>query len=132
MQLVRHCWAKQLLISAHSLNGIEPLGMSLFDYIRAAAYDVGIENHIDSRFLLEVEVLAENVDKETMPFHYIFPIMFIATEVKSNFSERGTEYNIKFVHTGGHAQTDLVQPIKEALSVKATNLKQFFNLLQKC
>ena len=113
------------------LKILEPLGMSLFDYIRAAAYDVGVENHIQSAFLLEVEILAENIDKEAMPFHYIFPITFIATEVKSNFSERGTEYNIKFTHQGGAAQSDLVQPIKEALTVKATNLKDFFKLLQK-
>jgi hypothetical protein len=113
------------------LKILEPLGMSLFDYIRAAAYEVGVENHIQSAFLLEVEILAENIDKEAMPFHYIFPITFIATEVKSNFSERGTEYNIKFQHQGGAAQSDLVQPIKEALTVKATNLKDFFKLLQK-
>jgi hypothetical protein len=113
------------------LKILEPLGMSLFDYIRAAAFEVGIENHIDARFLLEVEILAENIDKEAMPFHYIFPIMFISSEVKSNFSERGTEYNIKFVHTGGHAQTDLVQPIKESLTVSAKNLKDFFKLLQQ-
>ena len=113
------------------LKILEPLGMSLFDYIRAAAYEVGIENHIQSAFLLEVEILAENIDKEAMPFHYIFPITFIATEVKSNFSERGTEYNIKFTHQGGAAQSDLVQPIKESLTVSAKNLQDFFKLLQK-
>ena len=112
------------------LKILEPLGMSLFDYIKIAAYDLGVENHIQSAFLLEVEILAENIDKEEMPFHYIFPITFNATEVKSNFSERGTEYNIKFTHQGGAAQSDLVQPIKEALTVKAGNLKDFFKLLQ--
>ena len=113
---------------------LEPLGMSLFDYIRAASYEVGIENHLDARFLLEVEILAENylAEKNTdSPFKYIWPIMLIATEVKGTFSEKGTEYNIKFTHQGGAAQSDLVQPIKEALTVKATNLKDFFKLLQK-
>lgn len=41
------------------LKILEPLGMSLFDYIRAAAYDVGIENHIDARFLLEIEIVGK-------------------------------------------------------------------------
>ena len=113
---------------------LEPLGMSLFDYIRAASYEVGIENHLDARFLLEVEVLAENYlsEKKTdSPFKYIWPIMLIATEVKGTFSEKGTEYNIKFVHTGGHAQTDLVQPIKETLTVSGVStLKDYFIQLQ--
>lgn len=113
------------------LKILEPLGMSLFDYIRAASWEVGIENHIQAAFLLEVEILAENIDKEAMPYHYIFPITFVATEVKSNFSEKGTEYNIKFQHQGGAAQSDLVQPIKESLTVSASNLKDFFKLLQK-
>jgi hypothetical protein len=111
--------------------------MSLFDYIRAAAFEVGIENHIDSRFLLEVEILAEdfltkNENTVDSPYKYIWPIMFIASDVKSSLTERGTEYNIKFVHTGGHAQTDLVQPIKETLVVKdVQNLKQYFEQLQQ-
>jgi hypothetical protein len=114
---------------------LEPLGMSLFDYIRAASYEVGIENHLDARFLLEVEILAENylTEKNTdSPFKYIWPIMLIATEVKGTFSEKGTEYNIKFVHVGGHAQTDLVQPIKETITVEGVqNLKQYFEQLQQ-
>jgi hypothetical protein len=117
------------------LKIIEPLGMSLFDYIRVSAWEVGIENHIDSRFLLEVEILAEDFLKEKdndSPYKYIWPIMFIASEVKSSLTERGTEYNIKFVHTGGHAQTDLVQPIKETLTVEGvSNLKQYFEQLQQ-
>jgi len=116
------------------LKIIEPLGMSLFDYIRAAAFEVGIENHIDARFLIEVEILAENFlnGKENSPYKYIWPIMFIASEVKSSLTERGTEYNIKFAHTGGHAQTDLVQPIKETTTIKGVqNLKQYFEKLQQ-
>jgi len=116
------------------LKIIEPLGMSLFDYIRAAAFEVGIENHIDSRFLLEVEILAEDFlsGKQDSPYKYIWPIMFIASEVKSSLTERGTEYNIKFAHTGGHAQTDLVQPIKETTTIKGVkNLKEYFEKLQQ-
>lgn len=117
-----------------NLKIIEPLGMSLFDYIRAAAFEVGMENHIDARFLLEVEILAEDFieGKQNSPYKYIWPIMFVTSEVKSSFSERGTEYNINFVHTGGHAQTDLVQPIKETITVEGVqNLKQYFEALQQ-
>lgn len=114
------------------LKILEPLGMSLFDYIRAAAFDVGIENHIDARFLLEIEILGESFLKESSPFKYIWPIMFIASTVKSSLTERGTEYNIQFIHSGNHAQLDLVQPIKETLTVEnVSNLKQYFEGLQR-
>lgn len=116
------------------LKILEPLGMSLFDYIRAAAFEVGVENHIDARFLLEVEILAENFlqeKKQDSPYKYVWPIMLIASQAQSSLTERGTEYNIKFVHTGGHAQTDLVQPIKETITVKdVKNLKEYFQGLQ--
>ena len=116
------------------LKIIEPLGMSLFDYIRAAAFEVGIENHIDARFLLEVEILAENFlqeKKQDSPYKYVWPIMLIASQAQSSLTEKGTEYNIKFIHTGGHAQTDLVQPIKETLTVEnVRNLKDYFEKLQ--
>lgn len=108
----------------------EPLGMSLFDYIKAAAFQLGMWNHIDARFLLEVEVIAENMPKEGSEFKYIWPIMFVASEVKSSVSEKGTEYNIRFIHTGHHAQTDLVQPIKETSKITAGTIGEYLQQLQ--
>lgn len=114
------------------LKILEPLGMSLFDYIRAAAYEVGMENHIDARFFLEIEIISESFLKDSSPFKYIWPIMFIASNVKSSLTERGTEYNIQFVHSADHAQLDLVQPIKETLTIEGVqNLKQYFEKLQQ-
>lgn len=94
----------------------EPLGVRLLDYIRFAALEVGLDNHLDARFFLEMEIVAETIP-DNKQFRYIWPIMFLATEVKSSVNERGTEYNIKFIHTGQHAQTDMVQPIKEPLKI---------------
>ena len=112
----------------------EPLAMSLFDYIRAAAFQVGVENHLDAKFLLELDILAENYLTERSqqtPFKYIWPIMFISTDVKSSLSERGTEYSIKFCHMTTHPQTDMVQPIKETLTVSSVStLQEYFADLQ--
>lgn len=108
----------------------EPLGFSLFDYIKAASFQLGIDNHIDARFLLEIEILAENLHKEGSPYKYIWPIMFLATDVKASVMEKGAEYNIKFVHTGHHAQTDLVQPIKETSKLIAGTVGEYFKKLQ--
>jgi len=114
------------------LKIFEPLGMSLFDYIKGAAYRLGVDNHLDARFLLEIEILAEKTKDPGSAFKYIWPIMFLATEVKSSVTERGTEYVIRFVHLPYHAQTDLVQPVKETITVKDVGtLKEYFKGLQK-
>ena len=111
------------------LKIFEPMGFTFFDYIRAAAFEVGCDNHLDARFLLEIEILAENYISETgidSPFKYIWPIMLVSTDVKSSVSEKGSEYVLKFIHSAHHSQTDLVQPIKDTTKIPATNIKDFF------
>jgi hypothetical protein len=108
----------------------EPLGMGLFDYIRAGAYELGMNNHLDARFLLEIEILGENVPKEGTDLKYIWPIMLISTEVKGSVNEKGTEYNLKFIHSGHHTQTDLVQPAKDTTKISAGTLGEYFDKLQ--
>ena len=114
------------------LKIFEPMGFTFFDYIRAAAFNVGCENHLDARFLLEIEILAENYISSTgvdSPMKYIWPIMLVATDVKSSVSEKGSEYVLKFIHSNHHSQTDLVQPIKDTTKIKAENIKTFFEQL---
>lgn len=108
----------------------EPLGMAMFDYIKASAFKLGMFNHLDARFLLEIEILGENLPKENSPYKYIWPIMLVASEIKSSVSEKGTEYNVKFVHSGHHAQTDLVQPIKETSKIPAGTVGEYLQKLQ--
>lgn len=107
----------------------EPLGMGLFDYIRASAWELGIDNHLDARFFLEIELLSENNFDEDAPFKYIWPIMMLSTESKGTFTEKGAEYNMKFVHTPYHAQTDLVQPLKDMIKIECKTLGEYFDLL---
>lgn len=129
-----HCAPNATTITAlHGYGDLkiyEPIGMSMFDYIKAAAFQLGMYNHLDARFLLEVEVIAENMPKEGTEFKYIYPIMFIASDIKSSVMEKGTEYNIKFIHTGHHAQTDLVQPIKETIKLPGKTIGAYFQDLQ--
>lgn len=99
----------------------EPLGVRFLDYIRFAALEVGLMNHFDARFLLEIEIVSEGLAPTEKQYRWAWPIMILATEVKGGVSEKGTEYNIKFVHTGQHAQTDMVQPLKETITVEGVS-----------
>ena len=93
----------------------EPIGMAMLDYIKLSAFQLGITNHLTAEFLLEMEIIAENLPKDSTPFKYIWPIILISTEVKATVTEKGTEYNIAFLHTSNQSQTDAVQPIKVRL-----------------
>lgn len=104
----------------------EPLGLRFLDYIRFAAIEVGLLNHFDARYLLEMEILSEELGNDAK-FRYCWPIMFMATEVKNSVSEKGSEYNIQFVHTGGHSQTDIVQSLKSGIQVDGVSeVGQYF------
>ena len=108
----------------------EPTGMALLDYIKASAFQVGSMNYLDCKYLLEIEIFGENVPESGTPYKYIWPIMFISTDVKATVTEKGTEYNIVFCHSTHHGQTDLVQPIKETTTIEAGTIGEYFRLLQ--
>ena len=108
----------------------EPTGMALLDYIKASAFQVGSMNYLDCKYLLEIEIFGENVPKSGTPYKYIWPIMFISTDVKATVTEKGTEYNIVFCHSTHHGQTDLVQPIKETTTIPAGTIGDYFDALQ--
>ena len=102
----------------------EPLGMRFLDYIRFAALECGIENHLSAAYLLEIEILAESMP-DNKEFRYIWPIMFLSTEARTG--EKGTEYAIKFVHHSHHSQTDMVQPLKETLTIDGVSkVEEYF------
>lgn len=127
--------ANNITTVAFNFNGeikiYEPLGMSMFDWIRAAAYQLGISNHLDAKFLLEMELLAENLPRDASPFKYIWPIMIVTTDIKGAYTEKGTEYNLKFVPTSHHTQTDMVQPTKETIKIEAGTVGEYFTKLQR-
>lgn len=108
----------------------EPTGMALLDYIKASAFQVGSMNYLDCKFLLEIEIFGENVPESGTPYKYIWPIMFISTDVKATVTEKGTEYNVVFCHSTHHGQTDLVQPIKETTTIPAGTIGDYFDALQ--
>ena len=108
----------------------EPTGMALLDYIKASAFQVGTMNYLDCKYLLEIEIFGENVPESGTPYKYIWPIMFISTDVKATVTEKGTEYNVTFCHSTHHGQTDLVQPIKETTTIEAGTIGEYFKLLQ--
>jgi len=119
---------------AYNITGemkiIEPLGARFLDYLRYAAIKAGCQNHLDARYILDIELRAENYSPGE--FVYSFPIMLLVMEMKSSISEKGTEYIIRFGPADHHSQTDMTQPIKETVTVKGVaTLKEYFDGLAR-
>lgn len=110
----------------------EPLGTRFLDYLRLAAAKLGIINWLDARFILDIELRAENYDPNE--FFYSYPIILKNLQLK-NINEKGTEYSIGFIHAGDHSQMDIVQPLAETLTVKNVStvgeyFKEFSRLIE--
>lgn len=120
-------------LTAYNIGGElkihEPLGFRMLDYIRWASLLVGCDNHLDARYLLEIELIGDQIEDNDSSFRYIWPIMLLETNVQGSVNEKGTEYNIKFCHSGHHSQTSMVQPLRETKSIDAANPKEYFTRL---
>lgn len=119
---------------AYNITGemkiVEPLGARFLDYLRYAAIKAGCANHLDARYILDMELRAENYTSGE--FLFSFPIMLLVMEMKSSISEKGTEYIIRFSPAAHHSQTDMTQPIKDTVTVKGVStLKDYFDGLSK-
>ena len=59
-------------LTAFNIGGemriFEPLGFRMLDYIRWAALLVGCENHLDARYLLEIELLGDQIEDNDSSF----------------------------------------------------------------
>ena len=106
------------------LKIIEPLGARFLDYLRFAAIELGIVNHNEARYILEIEFISQE-DIDGPPLKYAWPIMFISTDGRIN--EKGSEYTIRFVNMGQHAMNSQTQSIKETMAVNdVSTLKEYF------
>ena len=106
---------------------VEPLGTRFLDYLRFAALELGIINHLDARYILDIEFISQEISSEET-LKYSWPIQFIGIDCK--ITEKGSEYTIKYVHAANAAMTSVVQSLKETVAVKGVKtIKEYFEKL---
>lgn len=106
------------LFSSGILKIAEPVGVRLLDYMRLAAAKLGIINWFDARYILDIELRAENYEPGEYVFSY--PIFIKNIDIK-NVSEKGTEYALGIEVAGDLPQSTVFQSLVESISV--TNVK---------
>jgi hypothetical protein len=109
------------------LRIVEPLGTRFLDYLRFAALELGIINHLDARYILDIEFLSQEMTGEET-LKYSWPIQFLGIDCRIH--EKGSEYTIKYVHAANASMTSVVQSLKETVAVKGVKtIKEYFEKL---
>ena len=84
-----------------TMNIIEPAGITLFEKLRAAAFNNGSFDHIDHPFLLTVEFTGFDTNgrimtsNETKNMKRLIPVKLI--DVQMSVNQGGTEYSVKAI-----------------------------------
>tara|TARA_B110001454_G_scaffold177410_1_gene169883 strand:- start:2435 stop:4738 length:2304 start_codon:yes stop_codon:yes gene_type:complete len=111
---------------------VEPLGVTLLDNIVRGAKELGIKNHINAAYLLEISFKESDDDEsnttddkgnDRLPYHFIY-VMSI-TDFTIAVDQGGAKYYLKLVEIPQVALFSSVQTSKEATTIKANTLGQF-------
>jgi hypothetical protein len=110
----------------------EPLGVTLLDNIVRGAKELGIKNHINAAYLLEISFKESDDDASNttddekngrLPYHFVY-VMSI-TDFTITVDQGGAKYYLKLVEIPQIALFSSVQTSKESTTIKANTLGQF-------
>jgi hypothetical protein len=109
-----------------SFTFVEPMGATLYSRIYLAAQELGIENHLQACYLLELRFIGydENgspVDNIAGPFYY----NTIMTALDFSYSDGGTTYRADMLETDQEAYKKLMLFTKEQITITASKFGEF-------
>ena len=111
------------LRSAFGLRGTiritEPGGVSLYDSILRSAHSLGIKNHLEATYLLDVHFIAEvNPELSTGSLERFYPYSWVikVTNIISNIQPGGASYNLEWIEIGQQALSNPASRIKDAIT----------------
>ena len=114
------------LANVFSFTLVEPMGATLYSRIYLAAQELGIENHLQACYLLELRFIGydENgspVDNIAGPFYY----NTIMTALDFSYSDGGTTYRADMLETDQEAYKKLMLFTKEQMTITASKFGEF-------
>jgi len=119
-----------------SFTFVEPMGATLYSRIYLAAQELGIENHLQACYLLELRFMGydENgtpVENIAGPFYY----NTIMTALDFSYSDGATTYRADMLETDQEAYKKLMLFTKEQITITAGKfgefLKQFTSIINE-
>jgi hypothetical protein len=108
----------------------EPLGVTLLDNIVRGAKNLGIQNHINAVYLLEIRFEDSSHDiEEDIP--YLFSYVMVITDFTVAVDQGGARYYLKLVELPQVALRSDVQDLTGAITIEANTLGEFVVELTK-
>jgi hypothetical protein len=105
----------------------EANGMTFLNRIMLAAKELGIRNHIEASYLLELKFRGWKQDNTSMKDEEIGPFWYVAsiTDFQIKHQDSGTNYQVAFVETESNAYRRMDYHLKTDLSVSASTFGEF-------
>ena len=109
------------------LNIIEPYGMSLYERLVAASHKLDIENHLDTKYIIQINFQGYKPDGQqtVVDYEWFVPVWII--KMTSAVTEQGSDYTIQFVGMNYLGNTNVASTSKEPFVIKAETFGEFLN-----
>ena len=113
-----------------NINFVEPLGATFYTRIFTAAQRLGIENHLDSIYLLELNLLGwdENSTKSTVIGPYLYETKLISLQME--FRDGASHYQGRFIEVSQDAYSRNSFHLTSQISIDVTNFGDFLTKLE--
>ena len=105
----------------------EANGMTFLNRIMLAARELGIRNHIEASYLLELKFRGWKQDNTSIKDEEIGPFWYVAsiTDFQIKHQDSATNYQVAFVETESNAYRRMDYHLKTDLSVSASTFGEF-------
>ena len=115
--------------NSFDISFVEAKGLTFLNRIILAAQELGIRNHLEANYLLELNFrgwkqnnTAMN-DEEIGPFYYVASI----TDFQIKHQDSGTNYQVTFIETEYNAYRRMDFHLKTDITVRASNFGDFLD-----
>ena len=107
------------------LNIIEPYGMSLYERLVAASYKLNIENHLEAKYIIQINFQGYKPDGQQTVVDYEWFVPVWIVKMTSAVTEQGSDYTIQFVGMNYLGNTNVASTSKEPFVIKAETFGEF-------
>tara|TARA_B110000503_G_scaffold104241_1_gene155521 strand:- start:123 stop:3371 length:3249 start_codon:yes stop_codon:yes gene_type:complete len=124
---------RNAVANSFDITFLEPLGFTFYNRLILASKELGIENHLDACYLLELNFRGWNSDgtsikdKTIGPFYY----MTVITDFKTKHQDSATTYQVTFIESRYEAYNRLDYHLKSDIPVIASNFGDFLTKFEE-
>lgn len=120
---------RNAVANSFDITFTEALGMTFYNRIILAAKELGIENHLEANYLLELNFRGWNQDGNVMKDEEIGPFYYVTTitDFQIKHADSATNYQVTFIETEYSAYNRMDFHLRTDLTVRAATFGEFLD-----